>query len=177
MTVDAGPWRAIAGDLAEALDTLIAPCFKHPATPDPHCRDCHLNAALAAYKAMAAMEAEPSRFPGDPVAYARANATSPRAVELLRALEHSRAASAGTLPDPPAGLALPPGCNEDGTRVAAGERGNTGCLHHYPLSVNLAAEGCQCPAWFDFAGWHLVEYNPACRSPLHHRDANGDLLA
>jgi hypothetical protein len=66
-------------------------------------------------------------------------------------------------PDPaalsPAAVAVfPPGCNYDVTRAPAGQRGDTGCLHHYAEHP----PGCICPAWFDSAGWHLADVNPAC---------------
>jgi hypothetical protein len=175
MTVDAGPWHKIAADFAEELAADLLPCRVHPPdAPGPRCRTCRLNALMAAYRAMESMAAEPGAFPGDPVAYARAHATSPRAVELLAELDRElHAGQPEVIPEAPPGVVLPHGCNGDGTQAEPGQRGRTGCLHHYPGSLNLAAQGCQCPAWFDAGGWHLVEYNPACRSPIHlHLAAN-----
>jgi hypothetical protein len=57
---------------------------------------------------------------------------------------------------------FPPGCNGDGATAPAGQRGRTGCRHHYPPGRNLAAEGCTCPAWFDSGGWHIISVNPEC---------------
>jgi hypothetical protein len=56
----------------------------------------------------------------------------------------------------------PPGCDGDGNMAPRGQRGRSGCLHHYPPSRNLAAEGCICPCWFDSGGWHIIERNPGC---------------
>lgn len=69
----------------------------------------------------------------------------------------------------------PPGCNGEGGKAPAGQRGPTGCLHHYPPGRNLAAEGCICPAWFDGGGWHIIDVNPDCASDAHTAPAGGPL--
>ncbi len=55
-----------------------------------------------------------------------------------------------------------PGCGEPAIsgRVFSPGCGLPGCQHHYSRRPGR----CECPAWFDSGGYHLINVSPSCEA-------------